>query len=135
MSAIHFLSHGARELDEQPTCTFQWIKHAFGQSGSDGCSDDRFVEFIDDLIELHGFPRPLPGPKWGGGIEAAVTRKSRWLRAAVITWLGDYLPPEAAAALNAAEAAAAAADMDAAAGNLRLVAANDFPELSHMGGK
>ena len=109
---------------EQPTCTFHWIKSRFGQvtdASARPCSDEAFVDFLDGLIAHHSFPRPLPCPKRGGGIELGVTRKSHWIRAGVIDWFGDYLPPHAAASLDEAAARDAADDMDAAAGNLRLI--------------
>lgn len=107
--------------EEAPTCGFYWIRRAFGQSGAKSPSDARFAAFLTDLIDTQGFPRPLPHPKHGGGIETGVAPKSEWLRAGVIEWFGDYLPPDTPAALDAAAEALAAADMDAAACGLRLV--------------
>lgn len=121
MSILAFPFAQAALAGDDPTVSFYWIRKALGQSGKQGCSDRRFVAYVDDLIAKCGFPRPLPAPKHGGGIELGVTHRSQWLRAGVVEWLGDYLPPDAAAALDLAAAADAAADMDAAASNLRLV--------------
>lgn len=107
--------------EEAPTCGFYWIRRAFGQSGKKAPSDSRFARFLAGLIDRHGFPRPLPHPRHGGGIETGVAPKSEWLRAGVVEWFGDYLPPDTHAALDAAAEALAAADMDQAAGGLRLV--------------
>lgn len=125
MSLLDFAFGRVALDDDDPTVSFRWIRRAFGQGDAQqrgrGCSDARFTAFLDDLIGAHGFPRPLPAPKHGGGVEIAVTPRSQWLRAGVLEWFGDFLPPEAAASLEGAAAAAAADDMDAAAGNLRLV--------------
>lgn len=115
--------------DGDQTCTFQWIKSRMGCAGSDGPSDPYFATFLANLIEQDGFPKPLPHAKHGGGIERGVTWRSKWLRAGVLQWLAGYLPPDAAAAIDADALRSAADDMDQAAallgGNhLRLVASD-----------
>lgn len=101
--------------DGDQTCTFQWIKSRMGCAGSGGPSDDRFAAFLSNLIDQDGFPRPLPHARHGGGIERGVTHRSKWLRPGVLQWLTGYLPPAAAAALDAEALRTAAADMDDAA--------------------
>lgn len=111
-----------------PTVAFPWVRRALGQSGPRAPSDARFAAFIETLIAELGFPRPLPHPRHGGGIETGVTEKSCWLRAGVVDWLGDYLPPDAAAAVDTAHASAAADEMDEAAALL------GKPRLQLVGG-
>lgn len=99
-----------------PTCTCAWICKQLGQEGSEAV----LVDYVEQLIDLRGFPRPLPHRAHGGKIVDGVSyARSRWVRAGVLQWLNDYLPPAASAALDKAAEAAAAADMDRAA--LRLV--------------
>jgi hypothetical protein len=105
----------------QATCNFRWVGKVLGHRGS----DEILVDYIDLLIDQAGFPRPLPHRKHGGGLETGVAPRSEWIRAGVIDWLGNYLPPSAAAALDDAAEAAAAEAMDAAASDLRLVFSND----------
>jgi len=111
----------SRLLDDrsaQPTCTLYWICTKLGARGS----DDARKAYIEGLIETHGFPKPLPHLKHGGGISTDIHPiRSQWIRAGVEHWLGDYLPPAACAALGEHAEAAAAAEMDAAAGRLHLV--------------
>ena len=110
---------------EAPTCDCRWVGRSLGHTGS----DTALVAYIEELIEGAGFPPPLPHRKHGGGLSTGVhVDRSQWIRAGVVSWLGDYLPPSAGAALDDAAMNAAADDMDAAAenlGTLRLVACND----------
>lgn len=114
-----------RSGNDQPTCTLHWICAQLGFEGSDA----RRAAYVEGLIEQRGFPRPFPHSVHGGGLSDAVNpRRSRWLRIAVERWLSDFLPPDAAAAIDSEAAAAAAAEMDAAAARLtplRLVAGRD----------
>ncbi len=123
MSAMFSLLAASGD-DEGTTCTFYWVRRQFGQGARSRCSDNKFGAFLEDLIENEGFPRPLPHPKHGGGIERGVTNRSQWIRAGVVEWLGDYLPPSAATAIDAQAMRSAADDMDAAARKLCLVVNN-----------
>lgn len=99
-----------------PTCTAAWICKQLGQEGSEAVC----TAYLEGLIAARGFPRPLPHRAHGGKIVDGVSyTRSRWVRAGVLQWLNDYLPPAASAAMDKAAEAAAAADMDRAA--LRLV--------------
>lgn len=99
-----------------PTCNAAWICKQLGQDGSEAVC----TAYIEGLIAARGFPRPLPHRAHGGKIVDHVHfQRSRWVRAGVVQWLGDYLPPSAAIALDKRAEAAAAAEMDRAA--LRLV--------------
>ena len=106
------------------TCTLGYIQQSLGTLGM---SDKRMVIYVTQLIADHGFPRPMPCALRGmKGTTIQPTPRSRWLRLAVDTWLGDYMPPEAHAALEARAHARAAAAMDTAAqalgrGPLRVV--------------
>lgn len=103
--------------DDAPTCTLPWICKQLGHEGSEACA----VAYVEGLIATHGFPRPLPHRAHGGRILDSVHyTRSRWVRAGVVVWLGDYLPPAAGAALTAQAEAAAAAEMDRAATGLAL---------------
>lgn len=117
MSAIsRFVRATGRDIEAAPTCNAHWICAQLGYTKkTDACRE----RYINRLIDDHGFPKPLPHEAHGGGISSEVNAKrSQWVRVAVERWLGDYLPPDSAAALEDDEAAAAAADMDAAAENL-----------------
>ncbi len=107
---------------EVPTCDCRWIGRQLGHDGS----DPALVAYVEALIDGAGFPAPLPHRKHGGGLSTAVhVDRSQWLRAGVVAWLSNYLPPSAAGMLDDAARQAAADDMDAAAanlGSLRLVA-------------
>lgn len=113
------------------TCTFHRIKAWMGCTGSESrVSDARFAEFLTELIGTSQFPKPLPSPRHGGGIERGVTPRSKWLKAGVLQWLSGYLPPDAADAIDTQALEQAARDMDAAAARLatpttlRLAASN-----------
>lgn len=112
-------------FDGPPTVGFYWVGRVLGHRGS----DTALADYLNLLIAQAGFPRPLPHRKHGGGLTSAVAARSEWLRPAVLAWLHDYLPPEAAALALAASEADAADQMDAAAANLcrplRLVAGKD----------
>lgn len=117
MSAMARLLAAFDTDDEEPTIGFHWVKRRFGAR----CSDARFVEFLTNLIAECGFPKPLPHPRHGGGIERGVTDKSCWIRAAVFEWMADFLPPAIAQALDARAQEDAADEMDEAAARLQLV--------------
>lgn len=73
----------------EPTCTLAWICKQLGFAGSDACA----VAYIEGLIATRGFPRPLPHRAHGGKISDGVHYvRSRWVRAGVVQWLGDFLP-------------------------------------------
>lgn len=101
-----------------PTCTAAWICKQLGQTGSEAVC----TAYLEGLIAARGFPKPLPHRAHGGAIADGVHyTRSRWVRAGVVQWLGDYLPPAAGAALTAQAEAEAAAEMDGAARRLVLV--------------
>lgn len=122
MSAFSILlaPHG-----EEPCCDCRWIGRAIGHRGSDA----KLVAYIEDLITDAGFPRPIPHRRHGGGLSTGVhVDRSQWIRAGVLDWLGDFLPPSATLALDDVARKEAADEMDAAAESLcfpHLVAAND----------
>lgn len=112
--------------DEEPTVTFHWIKSRFRQRTM---SDARFARFLAGLIAEQDFPRPLPHPRHGGGIEYGVAYRSVWLKTGVEQWFENYLPPAAGAAIDAAARREAASAMDAAAARLgrpELIAGTDL---------
>lgn len=109
-----------------PTCNLHWIGRQLGWDFARR-SDRALEQYVEGLIAELGFPRPLPHRKHGGGISTDVSYpRSSWIRVGVLQWLGDFLPPEAGAAVDAAAMHAAADDMDAAALNLRLVGGTHF---------
>lgn len=113
--------------DGTPCCNLHWIGKQLGHDGSEKNLED----YVAELIDGAGFPRPLPHRKHGGGLSFGVSySRSQWIRAGVIKWLEDYLPPAAAAALDDAARAEAAEEMDQAARNLTLVADNDLREIA-----
>lgn len=116
---MSLLSHLLLPADgDPPTCNLQWICKHLGFKGAEASQ----IAYVDGLIDLEGFPRPLPHLAHGGGISKEIhATRSQWIRTAVEAWLADFLPPAGAAALDAAAQRDAAADMDARAGNLRLV--------------
>ena len=103
---------------DAPTCTIHFVRNALGRSDY---GDAKMVSYVEKLISDYGFPPPLPSMK-GKDITGDVTPGSRWFRDGVLAWLADFLPPDSAAAVDRHAQAAAAEEMDAAAGNLRLVA-------------
>lgn len=104
--------------EDGPSCTIWYIQLKLGRGDY---SVPRMVRYVEGLIAHHGFPRPFPREKKGGGLTEAVGDKSRWPRAAVDQWLEDWLPPEAAVAAERARQAEAAATMDSRATRLQLV--------------
>ena len=112
------------------TCNLPYIARRLGKAG---WGDRRCCTYLQALIDTRGFPAPFPelvatGPKLPGIARARhltdrVRPASSWQRDAVDCWFGDFLPPEAAAALDAAAQAEAAAQMDARACALQLVRA------------
>jgi hypothetical protein len=104
--------------DTLPTCDIGYVRRALGRTNG---SERAFLALVQALVDERGFPKPLPDYRAGALIER-VTRRSSFIRHAVDTWLDNFLPPQAALALDEAARVAAAAEMDAAASNLRLVA-------------
>lgn len=114
-------------FDESPTVSAHWVASQLG------CADfgaHRLKQYLSMLIGQQDFPPPLPALVSGNSravpsrpprLEQSVTSNSRWRRVAVQAWLEDFLPPANAAQLDAQAMRAAADDMDASAGNLRLV--------------
>lgn len=103
--------------DDEPTCNLFYIRR---QLGRQNYGERRMVSYVALLIEQHGFPPPLP-TLVRHKLVRGVTVDSRWHRAAVDAWLGDFLPPANFAQVDRAAMAAAAEEMDANAGNLRLI--------------
>lgn len=113
MSAI---SHLVRADNGPPTVSLHWICAQLGYARK---TDECRERYITNLIDKRGFPAPLPHEDAKGEIQDSVSAKrSQWVRQGVEAWLGDYLPPAAAAALDSEAAEIAAAEMDEAAGNL-----------------
>lgn len=114
MSALTYLRD---RLDHSPTCSLAWIGKQLGHTGSDTALED----YVTDLITGAKFPPPLPHRRHGGGLSYEVSwRRSAWVTAAVVDWLGGFFPPETADALDEVHRRAAEDEMDRAAGNLRL---------------
>lgn len=108
--------------DMPPTCNCAWIARWFDHDGSEAI----FEDFLEALISQRGFPKPLPHRRHGGTVSDDVHyTRSRWIRAGVVEWLGDYLPPDAHTMLETAAQEDAAEEMDEAALHLRLVACNE----------
>lgn len=111
--------------EDQPSCTLWQVRLLLGRGDH---SDDRFVRYVQALVDECGFPRPFPSVVKGSatrkaGLTLAVTPRSTFRRDAVLAWRDDYLPPACSARLDAEAMRCAAAEMDAAAGqlgNLRL---------------
>lgn len=120
--ASSFKRVGAIDPDAT-TCNLWYIRRELGQLR---LSDARMVGYVDALIADHAFPRPYPTPLKGGGICRTAHVRASWNRAAVDAWLAGWIPPEAAATIDAAALAAAATEMDAAATQLRLVGGRDY---------
>ncbi len=105
--------------DDAPTVNLWFLRRELGCTGYQA---QRMVKYVTALIAGHGFPPPLPRYRLRADqLVRTVTADSVWRRDAVEAWFADFLPPDAAAALDRADRAAAAADMDARAGHLRLV--------------
>ncbi len=111
-------AHAHTSQANELTCTIWYVRRRLGRQDYQRI---RLIRLIEQLIAQMGFPPPLPQLS-AGELVADVTLNSAWNRPAVDAWLDDRLPPENAAALDDQAKAAAAAEMDAAAGNLRLVA-------------
>lgn len=104
------------------TCNLTYIARRLGKAG---WGDRRTCTYIQALIDARGFPAPFPELRGKGDrrqLTDHVRPASSWQRDAVDCWFGDFLPPDAAAALDAAAQAAAAHDMDERAANLHLIA-------------
>lgn len=118
MSALNFLLD---RYGDKPTCNLHWI----GRMLNHGGSTHKLEEYVTRLIAEEGFPKPMPHLKHGGGLSHDVSyRRSQWIRAGVLEWLGRYLPPGAVAQDDDRAREAAADEMDRAAGHLHLVASN-----------
>lgn len=119
MSAIYSLLGLS---DQEPACTLHWIGTILGHDGSSTDLED----YVTTLIAEEGFPAPFPHRKHGGGLTRDVHyKRSRWLKAAVIDWICDQLPPGTGEAIDDKKRSDAAQEMDARASNLHLVANND----------
>lgn len=105
------------------TCTFGYVQ---GQLGQNRLSPRRMVQYLQQLVNLHGFPVPLPAIVKGGTLTTQVHPSSKWIRSAVHAWLDGFIPPDCAATIDDQAFAAAALDMDANACNLRLVGGKDL---------
>lgn len=116
MATAYNLREGL-EARSTMTCTIWQIRLMLGR-GDYG--DRRIVAYLTGLVADFGFPPPLPHEKRGRVI-SGVTISSRWLRNAVDAWIDDFLPPDAAAAIDRAAQAAAADEMDGAAFGLKLI--------------
>jgi hypothetical protein len=103
--------------DDQPSCSIWYIQLQLGRRDY---KVGRMLAYVRGLIATHDFPLPFPRLK-KGALVRDVSDKSRWPRVAVDTWLADFLPPDATAALDAAALQAAAETMDARAGHLQLI--------------
>ena len=97
---------------DSPTCTLWQVRQALGRADY---SDQRFVIYLQGLVDALGFPPPFPSQRKGQPTTRAVTPHSSFRRDAVNAWLDDYLPPACARALDAQAHSAAAAAMDQAA--------------------
>lgn len=116
-----------RLADDEPTVGVDWIMRRAGRrQGKHRYGPARQVAYLNLLISECGFPPPYPELVTGKNgapdrLVTEVTPSSQFPRNAVEAWFEDYLPPASAAAIDDRARAAAAHDMDAAAGNLRLV--------------
>lgn len=114
-------SREAEPADDEPTVTLWWLMRQLGHRRAGEASQIAYAQL---LVDEAGLPPPYPsmiGRRGEQRLALGVTRKSQWARKPVEIWLEDFLPPANAAALETRALEAAAADMDAAAGNLRLV--------------
>lgn len=109
--------------NDAATCSFYYVKSLLGVHRF---SDDRTASYLQTLVDEHNFPPPLPTPLVKGRITLKAHPRSRWVRPAVDAWFEGYMPPAAAAAMDAKAMAEAAAAMDANAANLRLVGGKDM---------
>jgi len=100
-----------------PTVTIDFVKRELGRAHY---GPARLVRYIQLLVDECHFPPPLPDMV-GGALVHSVTGKSVWRREPVEAWIDEFLPPANAAAIDARAMRDAAAEMDAAAGSLRLV--------------
>lgn len=108
--------------DAEPCCGLNWIGKQLGHKGSEA----NLEAYVSELIDRAGFPKPLPHRKHGGGLSWDVSySRSQWIRTGVISWLGDFLPPAAACAIDDLAREEAADEMDQAARSLTLLASND----------
>lgn len=121
MSVLDFPHGPTASADDYPTVGLPFIIRELGQRRY---GLQRQIAYVTRLIAECGFPPPYPalvGKKGQEALTNDVVKSSSWHRAAVETWLEDFLPPANAAALDARAAQAAADDMDAAAAGLKLV--------------
>ncbi len=103
--------------DADQACTIWFIAQRMGRAG---WGAQRLARYVQQLVDQRGFPPPWPEMVRGRLVDA-VRPASKWDRAAVLQWLHDFLPPDAAASANAAARAIAARTMDQAAFGLKLV--------------
>jgi hypothetical protein len=111
-------SHAFRaDLADDPV-TLWYIRRRLGIQHF---KDRRSVSYITKLIEQRGFPKPLPDMSTRRAeLIDGVTIRSRWLRPAVEQWLTDYLPRDAAVAVEEARRAADFEEMAERAKHLQL---------------
>jgi len=88
--------------------------------GVTNLKETRLKRYFSLLIKEKSFPPPLPAMV-GTRLLSEVTTRSHWIRHSVDAWLDNFLPPENATQVDNAAMKAAADDMDAMAGNLRLI--------------
>lgn len=125
MASISNLMASGSQDSAATTCTFGYVQ---GQLGQNRLSPRRMVQYLQQLVNLHGFPAPLPTIVKGGKLTTQVHPSSKWIRNAVHAWLDGFIPPDCAATIDHQALAAAAIDMDANAANLRLVGGRDHAE-------
>lgn len=104
--------------DAEPTYPLLALRRLLGRRDF---KTGKLIKYVTALIESEGFPKPLPSWNQRKGLVRDVVDDSRWIAAGVDAWLADFLPPDLSAAIDSAAMAAAADEMDAMAGNLRLI--------------
>jgi hypothetical protein len=104
--------------DDAPACSIWYIGSQLGRRDH---SPKRLIAYVSKLIDDHGFPKPYPREQRGeSALTLEVGKTSTWPKAAVDHWLTGWLPPDAGAALDAAQRREAADAMDERAANLQL---------------
>ncbi len=96
-----------------PSCSLWYPADRFGIRARSLAWISRYLQ---DLVDLHDFPRPFPTYPHNRGAERLMTERvvptSRWDKAAVDAWFTDRLPPELGAVMGAAEQARFAHELD-----------------------
>lgn len=109
--------------DAAPSCTLGYVQKLLGTVTM---SDERAARYVQALVDEHSFPAPFPTFLRNNRTTLDVHPRSRWNRAAVDAWFEGYVPPSAAAHIDARAMAEAGKAMDANAANLRLVGGRDM---------